>query len=80
MTPDTLCQTLRRVFEKYGAITDVYIPKNMDQASQYFGTIKGFALIKFNAADAAATAHENECGKLMIGRNSVSVEFAKADR
>ena len=69
---------LRTTFEPYGAVRDVYIPKNMDASSPYFGTIKGFALVKFaelSAAEAAETA-----GSLRIGRNNLSVEFAKEDR
>lgn len=71
---------LRATFEKYGAIKDIYIPKNMDQSSQYFGTLKGFALIKYTLATDSAAAFEGEYGQLTIGRNHIAVEFAKADR
>ena len=71
---------LRVTFEKYGSIKDIYIPKNMDQSSQYFGTLKGFALIKYALATDAAAAFEGEYGQLTIGRNQIAVEFAKADR
>ena len=75
---DDLEAALRAAFSPYGTIRDVYIPKNMDVSSPYFGTIKGFALVKFAdlpAAEAAVTA-----GSLRIGRNNLSVEFAKEDR
>ena len=75
---DDLDAALRSAFSPYGTIRDVYIPKNMDVSSPYFGTIKGFALVKFAdlpAAEAAVTA-----GSLRIGRNNLSVEFAKEDR
>ena len=71
---------LRVTFEKYGSIKDIYIPKNMDQSSQYFGTLKGFALIKYALATDAAAAFEGEYDQLTIGRNQIAVEFAKADR
>jgi hypothetical protein len=71
---------LRATFEKYGSIKDIYIPKNMDQSSQYFGTLKGFALIKYTLAADSAAAFEGEYGQLTIGRNQIAVEFAKADR
>lgn len=71
---------LRATFEKYGSIKDIYIPKNMDQSSQYFGTLKGFALIKYALATDAAAAFEGEYDQLTIGRNQIAVEFAKADR
>ena len=75
---DDLDTILRTAFSPYGTVRDVYIPKNMDVSSPYFGTIKGFALVKFaelSAAEAAETA-----GSLRIGRNNLSVEFAKEDR
>ena len=75
---DDLATLLLKAFSPYGTIRDVYIPKNMDVSSPYFGTIKGFALVKFadlSAAEAAVTA-----GSLRIGRNNLSVEFAKEDR
>ena len=75
---DDLDTALRTAFSPYGTVRDVYIPKNMDVSSPYFGTIKGFALVKFaelSAAEAAETA-----GSLRIGRNNLSVEFAKEDR
>ena len=77
---DVTVERLRGVFEKYGPIRDIYIPKNMDRSSPYFGTIKGFALIKFLKADDSARAYESEYGRLTIGRNNITVEFAKEDR
>jgi RNA recognition motif-containing protein len=47
---------LRTTFEPYGAVRDVYIPKNMDASSPYFGTIKGFALVKFAELASAYSA------------------------
>ena len=69
---------LRRTFQPYGAVRDIYIPKNMDVSSPYFGTIKGFALVKFAELD-SAFAFAASIG-LRIGRNNLSVEFAKEDR
>jgi hypothetical protein len=77
---DVTVQALRAVFEKYGPIKDIYIPKNMDRSSQYFGTIKGFALIKFLNAEHSAAAYTNEYGRLTLGRNNITIEFAKEDR
>ena len=75
---DDLEVLLRNTFEPYGTVRDIYIPKNMDASSPYFGTIKGFALVKFaelGDAEVAASA-----SPLRIGRNNLSVEFAKEDR
>jgi hypothetical protein len=68
---------LRTTFEPYGAVRDVYIPKNMDASSPYFGTIKGFALVKFAEL---ASAYSASAVSLRIGRNNLAVEFAKEDR
>jgi hypothetical protein len=77
---DIKIQQLRYAFEKYGPIKDIYIPKNMDKISPYFGTIKGFALIKFLNPEHSAKAYQSEYGKLTIGRNNVAIEFAKYDQ
>ena len=77
---DITVHTLRGAFEKYGPIKDIYIPKNMDRSSQYFGTIKGFALIKFLNPEHSAAAYTNEYGRLVLGRNNITLEFAKEDR
>lgn len=73
-------EQLRCVFEKYGPIKDIYIPKNMDKSSPYFGTTKGFALIKFLKPTDSARAYESEYSRLTIGKNNITVEFAKEDR
>jgi hypothetical protein len=73
-------QMLRKAFEKYGPIKDIYIPKNMDKSSPYFGTIKGFALIKFLNHSDSVKAFNGEYGCLTICKNNITVEFAKEDR
>ncbi len=77
---DITVQQLRAVFEKYGATKDIYIPKNMDRSSPYFGTVKGFAKIAFLKADSAATAFTSEYGRISIGGKNVTLEFANEDR
>jgi hypothetical protein len=52
----------------------------MDKSSSYFGTIKGFALVKFLKPSDSAKAYENEYGRLTLGKNNITVEFAKEDR
>ena len=76
-TPQRLTEEIRAVFEKYGSLKDVYIPKNMDKSSEYFGTIKGFAKVQFLRADDASTAVLYPCS---IRRNTLYIEFAKEDR
>ena len=74
---DDLDTLLRTAFSPYGIVRDVYIPKNMDAASPYFGTIKGFALVKFAEL---ASAYSASAVSLRIGGKNLSVEFAKEDR
>jgi hypothetical protein len=66
---------LRMVFEPFGTVKDVYIPKNY-----YDGTIKGFAKIEFLSADAAAAAYDKLFGSLTIDGNFIGLEPANADR
>jgi hypothetical protein len=77
---DITIEMLRMMFEKYGPIRDIYIPKNLDMSSFYYGTNKGFAVIKFLNAEDSAKAFNGEYGRLVIGNKIVSVEFAKEDR
>ena len=77
---DTTLTDLRHLFEKYGPIRDIYIPRNMDRSSRLYDTIKGFALIKFFNAMDAQSAYDAEFGRLYIGFRLISIEFAKEER
>jgi hypothetical protein len=77
---DITVKTIRNFFDKYGPINDVYIPKNMDKTSPYYGTIKGFALIKFLSHTSAANAFTSLYSRLHISHNHIILEFAKQDR
>jgi RNA recognition motif-containing protein len=77
---DITMDELRFIFEKYGVVRDIYIPKNQDKQSPYFGTIKGFALIKFLNSDESTNAYVGETAKLNIRGKLITVEFAKSDR
>jgi hypothetical protein len=67
------------IFEKYGAICDIYIPKNQNQDSPYYGTIKGFAIIKFLTSQGSTRAFMGETNDLVIRNKKITVEFAKED-
>ena len=67
-----------RIFEEYGPICDVYIPKNMNINSKYYGTVKGFAVIKFVSLSTAKNACMN--APTYIYGNRVTVEYAKQDK
>ena len=70
---------LYTIFEPYGPICDIYIPKNADRSSPYFGTIKGFAKIQFLSPDDSAAAYNAEWSLLSIRGNNIAVEPANAD-
>lgn len=77
---DINVQELRTIFEQYGALRDVYIPKNMDKSSPYFGTIKGFAKIQFLKADDTASAFAAQYALLNIRGKNIVLEPAAEDR
>ena len=69
---------LYAIFEEYGPVCDIYLPKNMDLYSPHYGTLKGFAIIKFVTADTAYMAYLH--GPTYIYGKHVTIEFAKEDR
>ena len=77
---DITVEELRPFFEKYGPIRDIYIPRNKDEKSEHFGTVKGFALVKYLSPVCAKKAYDAEFGRLYLGFRLVSVEYAKEDR
>jgi hypothetical protein len=66
---------LRIVFEPFGTVKDIYIPKNY-----YDGSIKGFAKIEFLSSESAAAAYNKLFGSLTIDGNFIGLEPAKEDR
>jgi RNA recognition motif-containing protein len=77
---DITVEKLRSIFEVHGPLRDIYIPKNMDKSSPYFGTIKGFAKVQYLKPEDSAKAYQAEFGRLQIGSNKIVIEFAKEDR
>lgn len=70
---------LRALFSTATGLRDLYIPKNTDRSSPYFGTLKGFALVKFHtAAESTQAFLANQ--KLCIRGKNIALEFAKEDR
>jgi len=72
---------IRALFGAHTAagLRDVYIPKNTDKSSPHFGTLKGFALVKFHTAAESTRAYE-ALKMLSIRGKNVALEFAKEDR
>jgi RNA recognition motif-containing protein len=77
---DISVDTLRGIFAKFGIIKDIYIPKNMDKSSPYYGTTKGFALIKFVSPTDSLAAYNSLYNNLTISKKMITIEFAKEDR
>jgi RNA recognition motif-containing protein len=76
---DITIDELKNIFEKHGALCDIYIPKNQNQTSPYYGTIKGFAIIKFLTTQGSTRAFMGETNTLVIRSKKITVEFAKED-
>ena len=77
---DITVDDLRLQFEKYGPIRDIYIPRNKDEKSEYFGTVKGFAKIEYLSSTSSKKAYDAEFGRLYMGFRLISVEYANEDR
>ena len=77
---DITVEDLRPLFEKYGPIRDIYIPRNKNEKSEHFGTVKGFALVKYLSPSAAKKAYDAEFGRLYLNYRLSSVEYANEDR
>jgi RNA recognition motif-containing protein len=69
------------LFQLYGVVCDVYLPRDKDLNSLQYGTICGFALITYETAEQSARAVRvlTTLGLPICGKE-VTVEFAKSDR
>ena len=77
---NTSPEDLRERFQLYGVVRDVYLPRNKDPNSLHHGTIRGFALIKYEtAAQSARAVRVLSALGLSIRGKQVTVEFAKSD-
>ena len=73
-------EDLRERFQLYGVVRDVYLPRNKDINSPHYGSIRGFALIKYEtAAQSARAVRVLSALGLSIRGKQVTVEFAKSD-
>jgi hypothetical protein len=69
------------LFSEFGAISGAHLPKNTDQNSPYFGTLRGFAMIQFiDARDAQKAYMMCSHDPFYVGNLPVSVQIAKEDR
>lgn len=74
LTYRTAPETLRRVFEKYGHVGDVYIPRD-----RYTKESRGFAFVRFHDKRDAEDAMDAMDGALLDGRE-LRVQMARYGR
>lgn len=74
LTYRTAPETLRRVFEKYGRVGDVYIPRD-----RYTKESRGFAFVRFHDKRDAEDAMDAMDGALLDGRE-LRVQMARYGR
>jgi len=77
---DVTVDELKPLFERFGPVRDLYIPKNTNPDSPYFGSIKGFALVKYLSSSDSTRAFMELQSRLMLRGKQISLEFAKEDR
>ena len=69
------------IFSEFGVISGAHLPKNTDQNSPYFGTLRGFAMIQFvDARDAQKAQMMCVRDQFYVWDLPVSVQIAKEDR
>ncbi|ESR58879.1 hypothetical protein WN944_009122 [Citrus x changshan-huyou] len=67
-------EDIRRPFEQFGAIKDIYLPRDY-----YSGEPRGFGFIQFVEPDDAAEAKRHMDGQVLLGRE-LTVVFAEENR
>ncbi|KAI4317669.1 hypothetical protein L6164_025520 [Bauhinia variegata] len=67
-------EDLRVPFERYGALKDVYLPRNY-----YTGQSRGFGFVKFRYAEDAAEAKQH-LNHTVIGGREITIVFADENR
>ncbi|XP_068664066.1 serine/arginine-rich SC35-like splicing factor SCL28 isoform X2 [Aristolochia californica] len=71
---DARQEDLRKPFERFGPVKDVYLPKNY-----YTGEPRGFGFVKFRNAEDAAEAKQ-QMNHQIIGGREISIAFAEENR
>ena len=77
---NTSLEDLHEQYRLYGDIRDISLPRQKDPHHPQYGSICGFAIIKYKTTTQSAHAIRaiSEHG-LSIGGKEVTVEFAKSD-
>jgi len=73
LTYRTIERDVERIFDKYGKINEVFIPKD-----KYSGKSKGFAFVRFYTRDEARDAFDDQDGRMHDGRR-ITIEWSRKD-
>lgn len=76
---DITSEEISAIFQKYGPICDIYMPLNLDKTSIFYGTIRGYAFIKFICHTDSTRAFMAEQSRINIRGKMISIEFVKED-
>ena len=76
---DVTVVEMQAMFSPFGLLHDVYVPKNTTPG-KYFGTIKGFALIKYKHHSESTRAFLDVGAMFYLRGKEVTIEFANQDQ
>jgi len=73
LTYRTIERDVERIFNKFGKINEVFIPKD-----RFSGKSKGFAFVRFINRDDAKDAFDDQNGRIHDGRR-ITIEWSRKD-
>ena len=73
LTYRTIERDVERIFDKFGKINEVFIPKD-----KYSGKSRGFAFVRFFNKDDAREAFDDQNGRVHDGRR-ITIEWSRKD-
>lgn len=73
LTYRTIERDVERIFDKFGKINEVFIPKD-----KYSGKSRGFAFVRFFSKDDARDAFDDQNGRVHDGRR-ITIEWSRKD-
>lgn len=74
---------LYNIFEMYGTVEHIVVPYHLNPSSPYYGTMKGYAFIKFISSEDAYEAcspQSSNTSYIILSNKIVTLELAKEDR
>lgn len=74
---------LYNIFDMFGTVEHIVVPYHLNPESPYYGTMKGYAFIKFLSSDDAYQAcypQSSDTSYIILSNKIVTLELAKEDR